>query len=95
MLFPEKDYVQINDLNERLKKLKELKLIPPTAEEIRELFYKGFYVDEPTICDFIGFVDDSEIIIDIKGKPHCIHPVYFKEMQNKDFSVSNTNVEKI
>lgn len=89
MLYPKKEYIRFESLDEKLKKLKELKIISPTSKEVKILFYKGLYVDEPTKCDVIGFVDDFEIIIDIKEKLHSIHPAYFKEMQNKNFNIFN------
>lgn len=93
MLNPKKEYVRFKNLDEKLEKLKELKIISPTSKEVKDLFYMGLYVNEPTKCDVIGFVDDLEIIIDIKGKLHSIHPAYFKEMQNKNFSIFNSDVE--
>ncbi len=93
MLYSKKEYIQFENLDEKLEKLKELKIISPTSKEIKDLFYKGIYVNEPTICDIVGFVDNFEIIIDIEGKFHSIHPTYFKEMQNKNFSIFNCNVE--
>ncbi len=93
MLYPKKEYVQFKNLDEKLEKLKELKIISPTSKEVKDLFYKGIYVNEPTICDVVGFVDDLEIIIDIKEKLHSIHPAYFKEMQNKNFSIFSRDIE--
>lgn len=92
MLYPKKEYVQFKNLDEKLEKLKELKIISPTSKEVKDLFYKGIYVNEPTICDVTGFADDFEIIIDIKGRLHSIHPAHFKEMQNKNFSIFSIDV---
>lgn len=93
MLCPKKEYIQFKNLDEKLVKLKELKLISPTSKEVKDLFYKGLYTDEPTMCDVVGFVDDFEIIINIKGELHNIHSAYFKEMQGKNFSIFNSDGE--
>ncbi len=65
-------------------KLFELKIISPKASEIKELYYKGAYTKDAVECDVVGIVDNNEIILDINGELHSIHPDYLLDMQKKE-----------
>lgn len=87
MLKPKVKWQKFKSEEDKLEKLKELKIVSPKAEKVKEFFYKGFYVNKPTKCEVIGFVDYSEIVLKIEGQFHSIHPDYFIDMQKKDFSL--------
>ena len=53
---------------EKIKILKELKIISPKANEIKELYYKGAYTKDSVKCDVVGIVDNNEIILNINVK---------------------------
>lgn len=84
MISPKRDWRKFNSEEEKFEKLKEWKLISPKATEIKKLYYKGSYTNEPVECDVVGFVDDNEIILYIDGLLHSIHPDYFADMQKKE-----------
>jgi hypothetical protein len=44
-------------------------------------------VSESTKCEIIGFVDNNEVILNIEGQLHSIHPDYFIDMQKKNFAL--------
>ena len=64
--------------------LKELKLVSPKANDIKTLYYKGAYTENAVECDVVGIVDNNEIILDINGELHSIHPDYLLDMQKKE-----------
>ena len=86
MIKPREKWHKFKSKEEKIEKLKELKIISPKAKKIKDLYYKGLYVSEITKCAVIGFVNNSEIVLNVKGQLHSIHPDYFKDMQKKTFS---------
>lgn len=86
MIEPKREWITFNSEEEKIEKLKEWKLISPKAKEIKILYYKGAYTENSVECDVIGYVDDNEIIILVKGSIHSICPDYLADMQNKNFS---------
>lgn len=88
MIDPKRPYSTFNDDLEKMNKLKELKLLSDKAKRLKDFYYKGFYVKEPTKCNIVGFVDNSEIIIEVNSLLHSIHPAYFKQMQKSNFRIN-------
>lgn len=84
MINPKREWRKFESNEEKIKTLKELKLISPKANEVKTLYYKGAYVEDAVECDVIGIVDNNEIILDINGKLHSIHPDYLLDMQKKE-----------
>lgn len=84
MITPKREWITFESEKDKIEKFKKWKLISPKATEIKKLYYKGAYTNEPVECDVAGFVDDNEIILYIKGELHSIHPDYFADMQKKE-----------
>lgn len=84
MINPKREWIEFKSEEEKLEKLKELKIISSKSKEVKELYYKGVYTEDATLCDVVGFVDDNEIILNINGELHSIHPEYFIDMQKKE-----------
>ena len=84
MINPKREWRKFESNEEKIEVLKELKLISPKANEVKTLYYKGAYVEDAVECDVIGIVDNNEIILDINGKLHSIHPDYLLDMQKKE-----------
>lgn len=84
MINPKREWRKFESNEEKIEVLKELKLISPKANEVKTLYYKGAYVEDTVECDVIGIVDNNEIILDINGKLHSIHPDYLLDMQKKE-----------
>lgn len=84
MINPKRDWIEFKSKEEKLEKLKELKVISSKSKEVKDLYYKGIYTEDATLCDVVGFVDDNEIILNINGELHSIHPEYFIDMQKKE-----------
>ncbi|MDQ0148180.1 BRCT domain-containing protein [Eubacterium multiforme] len=84
MINPKREWIEFKSEEEKLEKLKELKIISSKSKEVKELYYKGVYTEDATLCDVVGFVDDNEIILNINGEFHSIHPEYFIDMQKKE-----------
>lgn len=81
----------------KLSKLKEWKLISPTANTVKTIYYKGAYTDTPIECEVIGYrsIKNSEgcinkyfesAIISIAGEIRTILPEYLKQMQSSKFN---------
>lgn len=86
MLEPIRPWERFSDDAAKLEKLKELGLLSPKASKLKMFNYKGLYVNSPAVCDVVGIVDDNEIVIEVEGKLHSIHPDYLKQMQKANFS---------
>ena len=84
MISPKREWKRFESQEEKIKTLKELKIISPKANEIKELYYKGAYTKDSVKCDVVGIVDNNEIILDINGELHSIHPDYLIDMQKKE-----------
>ena len=84
MINPKREWKSFQSEEEKIEKLKELKIVSAKAKEIKTLYYKGFYTNEAVECDVVGFVDNNEIIISINDNLHSIHPDYFLDMQKKE-----------
>ena len=84
MLTPKREWIRFESLEEKLLKLKELKIISQGAKEVKNLYYKGVYTEDFVLCDVEGYVDENEIILNIEGKLHSIHPDYFIDMQKSE-----------
>ncbi len=84
MINPKRKWRKFESQEEKIEILKELKIISPKASEIKDLYYKGAYTKDAVECDVVGIVDNNEIILDIKGKLHSIHPDYLLDMQKKE-----------
>ncbi|MBQ8998411.1 MAG: hypothetical protein IJ086_06965 [Clostridium sp.] len=84
MINPKRKWRKFESQEEKIEILKELKIISPKASEIKELYYKGAYTKDAVECDVVGIVDNNEIILDIKGELHSIHPDYLLDMQKKE-----------
>ena len=92
MIKPTRPYILFNSqcdnaMQDTLEFLKSLSLLSPKATKIKKFMYKGIYVSKPTECKVIGYVDENEIILDIKGEIHSIMPDYLKEMQSRKFEM--------
>ena len=92
MIKPTRSYILFNTQCDNAKQdtiefLKSVSLLPPKATVIKKFMYKGLYVNKPTECKVIGYVDEDEIILDIKGEIHSIMPDYLKEMQSRKFEM--------
>lgn len=84
MINPKRKWRKFESQEEKIEILKELKIISPKATEIKELYYKGVYTKDAVECDVVGIVDNNEIILDINGELHSIHPDYLLDMQKKE-----------
>jgi len=84
MLTPRREWIKFETLEEKLLKLKEFKIISQGAKEVKDLYYKGVYTEEFVLCDVEGYVDENEIILNIEGNLHSIHPDYFIDMQKSE-----------
>lgn len=84
MLTPKREWIRFETLEEKLLKLKEFKIISQGAKEVKDLYYKGAYTEEFVLCDVEGYVDENEIILNIEGNLHSIHPDYFIDMQKSE-----------
>lgn len=84
MISPKRKWRRFKSKEEKIEILKELKIISPKASEIKTLYYKGAYTDDAVECDVVGMVDNNEIILDINGELHSIHPDYLLDMQKKE-----------
>ena len=84
MINPKRTWRKFESQEEKIEILKELKIISPKASEIKDLYYKGAYTKDAVECDVVGIVDNNEIILDIKGELHSIHPDYLLDMQKKE-----------
>lgn len=90
MILPPENWNRIQDDLERLYICKKFKLVAPSRTELKEIQYKGLYVDEPTPCAVVGYADNL-LVIEINGKLHSIHPDYLLQMQKKDFSLGEND----
>lgn len=84
MINPKRKWRKFESQEEKIEILKELKIISPKATEIKDLYYKGAYTKDAVECDVVGIVDNNEIILDINGELHSIHPDYLLDMQKKE-----------
>lgn len=84
MLTPRREWIKFETLEEKLLKLKEFKIISQGAKEVKDLYYKGVYTEDFVLCDVEGYVDENEIILNIEGNLHSIHPDYFIDMQKSE-----------
>ncbi|MDU4884690.1 BRCT domain-containing protein [uncultured Clostridium sp.] len=84
MISPKRQWRKFESQEEKIEILKELKIISPKASEIKDLYYKGAYTKDAVECDVVGIVDNNEIILDINGELHSIHPDYLIDMQKKE-----------
>ena len=84
MINPKREWRRFESQEEKIEVLKELKIISPKANGIKTLYYKGAYTEDAVECDVIGIVDNNEIILDINGELHSIHPDYLLDMQKKE-----------
>lgn len=94
MLEPKRKWRTFDSIEEELEKLREWKLISSKATEVKQFYYKGAYTDKPVECEVAGFVDDNEIILNVNGELHSIHPDYFFDMQRKEFLKDISSEEK-
>lgn len=84
MLTPKREWIRFKSLEEKLLKLKEFKIISQGAKEVKDFYYKGVYTEDFVLCDVEGYVDENEIILNIEGNLHSIHPDYFIDMQKSE-----------
>ena len=84
MINPKREWRKFESLEDKIGVLKELKLVSPKANEVKTLYYKGAYTENAVECDVVGIVDNNEIILDINGELHSIHPDYLLDMQKKE-----------
>lgn len=84
MINPKREWRKFESSEEKIEVLKDLKLISPKANEVKTLYYKGAYTEDAVECDVVGIVDNNEIILDINGELHSIHPDYLLDMQKKE-----------
>lgn len=84
MINPKREWIEFKSEEEKLEKLKEFKIISAKSKEVKELYYKGAYTNDATLCDVVGFVDENEIILKVNDELHSIHPEYFLDMQKKE-----------
>lgn len=84
MINPKREWRKFESHEDKIEALKELKLVRPKANDIKALYYKGAYTENAVECDVVGIVDNNEIILDINGELHSIHPDYLLDMQKKE-----------
>ena len=84
MISPKREWRKFESQEDKIEVLKELKIISPKANEVKTLYYKGAYTKDAVECDVVGIVDNNEIILDINGELHSIHPDYLIDMQKKE-----------
>lgn len=84
MINPKREWRKFESIEEKIEVLKELKLISAKANTVKTLYYKGAYTNDAVECDVVGIVDNNEIIVDINGELHSIHPDYLLDMQKKE-----------
>lgn len=98
MLEPTREWERFFDEGAKIEKLKELGLLSPKASKVKLLYYKGLYTSSPAVCDVVGIVDNDEIVIEVEGKLHSLHPDYLKQMQKANFSrmaIIDSEVDKL
>lgn len=79
-------WVSFIDDAAQLLKFKQWGLVSQQAKEIIPLVYGGIYTKVPMSCEVIGYVDDYEIILEVGGQLHSMHPNYLRQMQGKSFN---------
>lgn len=84
MISPKREWKRFESEEEKIEVLKELKIVSSKAKDVKTLYYKGTYTNDAAECDVVGIVDNNEIILEIKGEFHSIHPDYFLDMQKKE-----------
>lgn len=84
MISPKREWRKFETIEEKLEVLRELKLVSSKASEVKTLYYKGAYTKEAVECEVVGIVDNNEIILDVNGELHSIHPDYLLDMQKKE-----------
>ena len=84
MISPKREWRKFESYEDKITVLKELKIISPKANEVKTLYYKGAYTKDAVECDVVGIIDNNEIILDINGELHSIHPDYLIDMQKKE-----------
>lgn len=81
MISPVKEWIPFANLDEKLSYMKEHRLLPTSATFPKSLVYTGPYVDKPTLCELVGYVNPYSCVLRINGELHCIHPDLLLEMQ--------------
>lgn len=85
MINPRRSWTKFKSLDEKIDILRKLQIISPKAEEIKKFYYKGYYTNYSSVeCDVVGYVDDNEIILNVKNELHSILPDYFIDMQKRE-----------
>lgn len=103
------NFIRFSSLDEKIDKLKEWeligkkdwkKLISGEDTKIKQILYKGAFVQGETNCEIIGYTTQKtyhglyEIaVIELNGETHKINPAYLKQMQSKDFNAFSLNEE--
>lgn len=99
-------YIEFTDYNAKLSKLKEWKIISPTATKIKTIYYKGVYTDEPVECEIIGYTSKrnnswcinkyyESVYISFNGEIRHLLPEYLKQMQSSKFNrLSTENIDE-
>lgn len=90
MIIPD-GYKSFSSFEEKRKKYYEWGFKSRKKDELKSLYYKGTFTDDPynnpEPCDIIGYYNDIEIIIELQnsGKKIIIDRRYLKQMQEKHF----------
>ncbi|QCH27957.1 exonuclease domain-containing protein [Clostridium tyrobutyricum] len=94
--------ITFNNLDDRMDKLKEWKLLSPKAEEEKDIYYKN--KDITYKCEIIGYLNKKTnsncidrfyetVVIKFDNDIIKISPAFLLEMQKKDFSSSYNNLQ--
>lgn len=88
MIAPKDSWTRFKDSNEKLNYMKEHNLVSKTASYPKSVIYSGAFVDNPTVCELVGYNGAFSCVISINGSLHCIHPDLLQEMQSGKTSAS-------
>ena len=81
MIHPSSGWCKFNNPEIKLHYMKKWRLIAPKATSIKTIIYSGAFVEQPTVCNLVGHINDITAVIDVQGELHCINPDYLSDMQ--------------
>lgn len=85
MIQPPVNFITLDNKDEKISYYKKNGLLAQTKNILPHIFYNGVYTDyQCTLCDIVGYVDNTTCVIKINDNLHCIHIDYLKQMQKQD-----------
>ena len=80
MIAPHEPWHRFENDVEMLNYLRRIKLQPKT--KAKSIYYAGPYVEEPVICDVVGYESSGFLVISVFDDLHCIHNEHLLDMQS-------------